>query len=56
MQRSDKQYNFINKQGNYLSNEWFEWVDDFEKGFARLQKANGEWAKIDKTGKLIKLQ
>ena len=39
-----------------ISNATLQWVDDFEKGFARLQKANGEWAKIDKTGKLIKLQ
>lgn len=46
----------------FLTNtEW--WKNDnvldllyYHEGFARLQKANGEWAKIDKTGKLIKLQ
>ena len=57
VQRSYKQYNFINKQGKFLSNEWFNYLDDFFiDGFARAQRTNGELAKIDKTGKLIKLQ
>lgn len=44
----------------FLTNtEW--WKNDsvldllyWSEGFARVQRANGEWAKIDKTGKLIK--
>ena len=57
VQRSYKQYNFLNKQGKFLSNEWFNYLDDFFiDGFAEVKRTNGEWAKIDKTGKLIKLQ
>ena len=57
VQRSYKQYNFINKQGKFLSNEWFNYLDDFFiDGFAEVKRTNGELAKIDKTGKLIKLQ
>ena len=57
VQRRDGLWSFINKQGNYLSNEWFNYLDDFFiDGFARAQRTNGELAKIDKTGKLIKLQ
>ena len=54
--RSDYLFNFIDKQGNYLSNEWFKWLDNFYEGFAEVKRTNGEWCKIDKTGKLIKLQ
>lgn len=55
VQRRDGLWNFINKQGKFLSNEWFNYLDDFFRdGLARLQKANGECCKIDKTGNLIK--
>ena len=54
VQRSDNLCNFINANGKILSDEWFEWVDDFNDGFTVVKRANGEWAKIDKTGKLIK--
>ena len=45
--------NFIDKNGKLLSEEWFDWADDFEDGFARVKRANGEQAKIDKTGKIV---
>ena len=54
VQRTNGEWNFIDKKGNYLSDEWFIYVCDFNKGFAIVQKTNGKWTKIDKTGKLIK--
>ena len=50
----DKQYNFINKQGKLLSEQWFEWAEDFKDGFAVVQRTNGECCKIAKSGKLYK--
>ena len=54
--KEDKLWNFIDKNGNYLSDEWFNVVNAFDGDFAEVQRTNGEWCKIDKTGKLIKLQ
>ena len=54
VQRYDKKYNFINKKGKFLSNEWFNYLDDFRDGFAVVQRTNDELCKIDKIGKLIK--
>ena len=51
---TDKLWNLIGENGKFLSEQWFEWIDDFKAGFAKVQRTNGEWAKIDKTGKLIK--
>ena len=34
VQRSDRKYNCIDKQGKLLLDEWYEWVDDFFEGFA----------------------
>ena len=45
--------NFIDKQGNILSEEWFKWVDYFRDGFAKVQRTNGEVVKIDKNGKIV---
>lgn len=53
VQRIDKKYNFINKNGKLLFAEWFNYLGDFYDGFAEVY-SNGEWAKIDKTGKLYK--
>ena len=53
VQRSDQLWNFVDKQGNYLFNEWFVYVYAFNEGFARVQKANGEWNFIDKDGKIL---
>ena len=55
VQRStDDLWNFINKQGKLLSDEWFIYVDMFNGGLVKVKRTNGEWAKIDKTGNLIK--
>ena len=46
--------NFIDKNGKLLSEEWFKWVDYFNKdGFADVERTNGEQCKIDKTGKIV---
>ena len=50
VQRGDGLWNFINKDGKLLSNEWFE----FKDGLAVGQRTNDELCKIDKIGKLIK--
>ena len=53
VQRGDKLYNFINKNGKYLSDEWFYWVDTFHEGFARVQRTNGDWNFIDRQGNIL---
>lgn len=53
VQRGDGLWNFINKDGKLLSNEWFEWVDNFKEGFARLQRSDGQYNFIDKEGKIL---
>lgn len=51
--KGDYLCNFIDKQGNILSEEWFKWVDYFKDGFAVVKRTNGEQAKIDKQGKIV---
>ena len=53
VQRGDFAYNFINKNGKFLSNEWFHWADDFKAGLAVVQRSNGLWNFINKKGKLL---
>ena len=53
IQRSDSLYNLIDKKGNFISNEWFSWVNDFNDGLAVVQRTSGELCKIDKTGKIV---
>ena len=53
IERGDTLYNFIDKQGKILSNEWFEWAGIFYEGFAKVQRTNSEQAKIDKNGKIL---
>ena len=53
VQRGDGKYNFINKDGKFLSNEWFRWVGDFYEGFANVERTSGEQAKIDKNGNIV---
>ena len=53
VQRStDELWNFIDKQGKFLSDEWFSDTYYLDDGFARVKRTNGEWAKIDKNGKI----
>lgn len=52
----DKKYNFINKQGKLLSDEWFNCEYDFNDGFAVVQRGDRQYNFIDKQGKLLSEQ
>ena len=53
VKRGDGKYNYIDKQGKILSEEWYKWAGIFYNGFADVERTNGEWAKIDKNGKIV---
>lgn len=53
VQREDRLYNFIDKNGNYLFTKWFYWLGNFKEGFARVARTNGEWNFIDKQGNYL---
>ena len=50
---TDKLWNLIGENGKFLSEQWFEWIGDFQDGLALVKRTNGEWAKIDKNGKIV---
>lgn len=52
----DKKYNFIDKQGKLLSDEWFNCEYDFNDGFAVVQRDDRQYNFIDKQGKLLSEQ
>ena len=47
--------NFINTEGQILSNQWFEYVRDFKEGFAKV-KLNGKYNFINAEGQLLSKQ
>ena len=47
----NRKWNFINQEGQLLSNQWYDWVRDFREGFAMV-KLNGEDYKLDTSGRL----
>ena len=49
----ERKYNFIDKKGKILSEQWFEWAGFSQEGFAKVQRTNGEYNFINKDGKLI---
>ena len=53
VQRANGEYNFIDKNGNYLFDKWFYWLGNFQEGFARVARTNGEWNFIDKDGNYL---
>ena len=53
VQRGDGLYNFIDKQGNILSKEWFRYVCNFHEGFAVVQRENDLWNFLDKQGNYL---
>ena len=53
VERGDTLYNFINKEGKLLSDEWLEWADDFFEGFALVQREDKLYNLINKEGKII---
>ena len=53
VKNEDYGYNFIDKQGKFLSEQWFNFVDDFKDGFAKVQRKDDKWNFIDRQGKLL---
>lgn len=50
---SDNKYNLITADGKLLSKQWFDWIDYFHDGLAKVQRAYEEYNYIDKNGKLL---
>ena len=46
-------YNYIDKNGKIISDEWFYNVYSFYDGLAKVQRGNGLWNFIDANGKII---
>ena len=53
VKRRNGEWNFIDKQGNYLSDEWFDWAFDFHDGFARVRRGDNLYNFINKDGKIL---
>ena len=53
VKRGDKQYSFIDKDGKFLSDEWFKWAEDFHEGFAIVQRSDNLCNFINKQGKFL---
>ena len=53
----DDKYNFINTEGQLVSNQWFDWIGEFneKEGFAQV-KLNGKWNFINAKGQLLSQQ
>ena len=49
----DRKYNLITAQGKLLSEQWYEWIDYFQDGFAKVQRTYEKYNYIDKDGKLL---
>ena len=43
-------WNFIDKNGNFLSDEFFDEVESFSNGFAVVKRKNGNYSYLDKLG------
>ena len=52
----ERQYNFIDKDGKILSEQWFEWAEDFQEGFAVVKNEDYVYNFIDKKGKFLSEQ
>ena len=50
--RLNRRRNFIDKNGNFLSDQWFDGACGFREGFARVG-LNGKWNFVDKNGNLL---
>ena len=53
VQRGDELWNLIDKDGKYLSDEWFEWAENFQEGFAVVHRGDYKYNFIDKYGKYL---
>ena len=50
---TDRKYNLITADGKLLSEQWYEWIDYFQDGFAIVERGEFEYNYIDKQGKLL---
>jgi hypothetical protein len=48
-------WNFIDKKGKILCDQWYYWADYFNEGFATVE-LNGKWNFINKKGKTLSRQ
>ena len=46
-------WGFINKQGEVAIPCQYIDIEPFRRGFAKVQDTDGNWIKIDKTGKVV---
>ena len=53
IQRGDYLFNFIDKEGNILSKEWFRLLGVFDEGFAVVQRKDSLYNFIDKQGNYL---
>ena len=53
VQRGDGLWNFITKDGKLLSEQWFEWAEDFKEDFAVVKNEDYVYNFIDKKGKFL---
>ena len=49
----ERKYNFIDKKGKILSEQWFEWAEYFKEGFAVVKNEDYVYNFIDKKGKFL---
>lgn len=49
----ERQYNFIDKQGKILSEQWFDFADNFKDGFALVEREDGLQNYIDAKGNML---
>ena len=52
----ERKYNFIDKKGKILSEQWFEWAEDFKEDFAVIKNEDYVYNFIDKQGKFLSEQ
>lgn len=52
----ERKYNFIDKKGKILSEQWFEWAEDFKEDFAVVKNEDYVYNFIDKKGKFLSEQ
>ena len=49
----DEKYNLIDENGKLLLDEWYEWIDYFHDGLAKVQRAYDKYNYIDTKGKIL---
>lgn len=52
--RLDGKWAYLGKDGNILSNRWFQQIGDFDTlGYASVQREDGMWGLLGKDGKIL---